>query len=55
LHDDAETIRAMGHTSFNTFRKFYQRVMTKDAANSFFSISPQSVQPATIKTVEFVA
>ncbi len=56
LHDDAETMRAMGHTSFNTFRKFYQRAMTKDESTAFFAILPAGAEPvATIQPVDKIA
>ena len=56
LHGDAEAVRAMGHTSFNTLRKFYLRSVTKEAAEEFFAITPEGVQALpTIQPVVSVA
>jgi len=51
LHDDVETTRAMGHTSFNTFRKFYQRAVTKDEATAFVAIRPAAAKPQPVESV----
>ena len=42
LHDETETIKAMGHTSFKTFEKHYLDQVTRDEALEFFSIMPQT-------------
>jgi integrase len=53
LHTETETIKAMGHTSFNTTEKFYKRAVNKDEAEAFFAIRPEGAEAATqFETVE---
>jgi integrase len=40
LHDVDKTIRAMGHTSFNTTKKFYLRAVTPEQAEAYFNVMP---------------
>jgi integrase len=42
LHDETQTIQAMGHTSFKTFEKHYKKAVTRDEALAFFAIAPKS-------------
>jgi integrase len=41
LHDETQTITAMGHTSFKTFEKHYLDQVTREDALAFFAIIPQ--------------